>query len=80
MFHHFFNTVIGHAFFITAVGHAYSLNTDIREPSSMYTSVLFNMELIEELESILEYYTQRNARVIAIYGDQPRLQLAYSVT
>ena len=28
--------VHGHAFFNTAVGHAYSLNTDIREPSSTY--------------------------------------------
>ena len=35
VFHHFFNTASGHAFFNPAVGHAYSLNTDIREPSSM---------------------------------------------
>ena len=35
VFHHFFNTASGHAFFNTAVGHAYSLNMDIREPSSM---------------------------------------------
>ena len=41
---HFFNTASGHAFFNTAVGHAYSLNTDIHEPS-MYTGLLFNMEL-----------------------------------
>ena len=41
MFHHFFNAAIGHAFFNTAVGHTYSLNTDIRELSSMvYESYL----------------------------------------
>ena len=35
VFHHLLNTAIGYAFFNTAVGHAYSLNTDIRERSSM---------------------------------------------
>ena len=30
-----FNTAIGHTFFDTAIGQAYSLNTDIRERSSM---------------------------------------------
>ena len=52
----FFNTAIGHTFFNTEVAHAYSLNTDLREPSSMvYES--FNMEHRRDtqIESILEY-------------------------
>ena len=46
----------------------------------VYECFIQHGSFIEEIESILEYYTQRNARAIAIYGDQPRLQLAYGDT
>ena len=57
----FLNTAIGHAFFNTAVGHAYSLNMDIRKPSSMvYESFIQHTMVMElrrdtQIESILEY-------------------------
>ena len=69
---------IGHAFFNTAIGHAYSLNTDIRERSSMVYESFINMELRRDKKHIGIYmYVEK--RPYYYYGDQPRLQLVYGV-
>ena len=69
VFHHFFNT---------AIGHAYSLNTDIRERSSMvYESFIQHGAYRRDRKHTGVYAEKRPCHY---YGDQPRQQLVYGVT